>query len=90
MPTIVPEKLGPRLKPADIVKAQSLWAQYQQSHDVSTQQNQVAGIDPQTGRIWFGKTGLDIAHQQDAEGEVHPLYMVTVGKEYFVQKGGRR
>ena len=64
--------------------------EYQKTHDVSEHQDEVAGIDPQTGRIWFGNSGVDIAHQQTAEGEIHPLYMVTVGKEYFVFKGGRR
>jgi hypothetical protein len=45
---------------ADTQKALQIWAQYQREHDVSDRRGQVAGIDPVSGRFWFGESVVDI------------------------------
>lgn len=49
-----------------------------------------AGIDPTTGRVWFGEDISDIVDQMDAENAFTPLYFVRVGHDYYERKGGRR
>ena len=51
---------------------------------------QAAGIDPVSGRIWFGESATDIWQQMEAEGIDIPLYYVRVGYDYYVRKGGHR
>jgi hypothetical protein len=53
---------------ADSIKAKQIWAEYQQQHDLSGRMGQIAGIDPASGRIWFGESIQDIVSQRDAEG----------------------
>ncbi len=74
----------------DSAKARRIWADYQQSHDVSDRLGQAVGIDPETGRVWFGQSGIDIRRQQEAEGGWSPLYLLRVGQNYYIRKGGRR
>jgi hypothetical protein len=70
---------------ADTAKALQLWADYQGQHDVSSLMGQTAGIDPVSGRIWFGESATDIWQQMEAEGiDVPP----RVGPDYYVRKGG--
>ncbi len=76
--------------PAHLERAQRLWAEYQQDHDVSDRLGQTAAIDPVSGNIWFGESAKDIWRQQDAEGVRPPCYLVRVGKGYYLRKGGRR
>jgi hypothetical protein len=75
---------------ADVERAKAIWAEYQRTHDVSDRKGQIVGIDPASGRIWFGPTGKDIMFQQRAAGDHAPLYALTVGFDYYGRKEGRR
>ena len=79
-----------KLTEADVARAQQIWAQYQKEHDVSNRIGQAAGIDPFSGRVWFGDTGLDIRRQLQAEGIDAPFFCVRVGSDHYWRKGGRR
>jgi hypothetical protein len=74
----------------DVARAQVIWAEYQKQHDVSARNGQAVGIDPNSGRIWFGESIVDISRQLDAEGIHTPLYFVRVGHDYYYRKGGRQ
>ena len=39
---------------AESAKAKQIWALYQQQHDLSDRLGQTVGIDPVSGRLWFG------------------------------------
>ena len=75
---------------ADSVKAKQIWAEYQQQHDLSDRIGQTAGIDPDSGRIWFGESIRDIVLKRDAEGLNAPLFFERVGSETYFRKGGHR
>lgn len=77
-------------KEADSVKAKQIWAEYQQRHDLSDRMGQTAGIDPHSGRIWFGESIRDIVLQRNAEGLDSPLFFERVGSEVYFHKGSRR
>lgn len=74
----------------DVERARQIWAEYQKTHDVSDRKGQAVGIDPVSGRVWFGESGIDIYKQMEAEGTVAPVYLVRVGYDYYVRKGGHR
>ena len=74
----------------DSVKAREIWAQYQRQNDVSDRIGQAVGVDPVSGRIWFGRKALEIAQQMRAEGIDRPFFCVRVGSDYYGRKGGRR
>jgi hypothetical protein len=74
----------------DVERAQELWEAYQRQHDVSARKGQAAGIDPVTGRVWFGESALEIYDQMQAVGEFRPFYCVRVGYSYYCRKGGHR
>ena len=76
--------------PAHLARAKQIWAEYLKEHDVSERLGQTAAIDPISGRVWFGDSATDIWRQQDAEGTRTPCYIVRVGKDYYLRKGGRR
>jgi len=75
---------------SDTVRALKIWTEYQEQHDVSTRAGQTAGIDPLSGRVWFGESAQDIAEQMEAEGAISPFYAVRVGSEFYLRKGGHR
>ena len=75
---------------ADVRKAEQIWAEYQKQHDVSDRKGQAAGIDPWSGRVWFGESIEDIARQLEEKGLAGPLYFVRVGYDYYYRKGGHR
>jgi hypothetical protein len=75
---------------ADTQKARQFWAEYQRQHDVSDQIGQTAGIDPASGRIWFGASAQDIVAQMDAAGVTTPLYFVRIGFDPYLRKGRNR
>jgi len=79
-----------QLADVDIEKAQQIWTEYQNQHDVSDRKGRTVGIDPITGRVWFGERALDIAEQMRAEGIDRPFYCVRVGRDYYLRKGGHR
>lgn len=74
----------------DIERAKQIWAEYQKRHDVSDRLGQAVGIDPVSGRVWFGDSGIHIRKQMEAEGIEALIYLVRVGRDYYVRKGGRR
>lgn len=73
----------------DSAKAKQIWAEYQQQHDLSNRIGQTAGIDPHSGRIWFGESIRDIVLQRDAEGLDSPLFFERIGSEAYFHKGSR-
>jgi hypothetical protein len=75
---------------AETVRARELWEAYQRDHDVSAHLGQAVGIDPASGRVWFGESAQDIVLQLDTEGIATPLYFLRVGSDYYQRKGGRR
>ncbi len=75
---------------ADTERAKQFWANYSSTNDVSNLRGQTAGIDPKTGRVWFGKSASDIVAQMDRSGEFTPLYFVRVGHDWYFRKGVRR
>jgi len=74
----------------DTQRAQHSWAEYQRQHDVSSQQGQTAGIDPASGRLWFGVSAQEIMAQMEAAGVVTPLSFVRVGVDSSLRKGRQR
>lgn len=74
----------------DTASAKQIWADYQKEHDLSGRSGQTAGIDPKTGRIWFGESIADVVAQRDAEGLDSPLRFERIGSEAYYRKGGRR
>ena len=75
---------------SDSAKAKQIWGDYQRQHDLSARIGQTAGIDPRSGRIWFGASIRDIVAQRDAEGLDSPLFFERVGSEAYLHKGTRR
>ena len=75
---------------SDTQRAQQYWAEYQQQHDVSEKRGQTAGIDPVSGRVWFGASAREIVAKRAAEGLATPLYFIRVGSDYYLRKGGPR
>jgi hypothetical protein len=71
-------------------RAETIWSDYQQHHDLSGKDGQTAGIDLATGSVWFGDSIQDVVAQRDAEGFEAPLYFVRVGAATYYRKGGRR
>ncbi len=78
------------LSASDVARAKQIWSEYQAHHDVSDRKGQAVGVDPVSGRIWFGESALDIRRQMDAEGVDQALLVLRVGHDYYLRKGGRR
>ena len=78
------------LSESDVARAKQLWADYQKRHDISRRIGQAVGIDPVSGRIWFGDSATDIRLQMDEEGIEAALLVLRVGSGYYLRKGGRR
>ena len=74
---------------SDSATAKQIWIDYQRQHDLSARIGQTAGIDPRSGRIWFGLSVRDIVSQRDAEGLHSPLYFERVGSDAYLHKGTR-
>jgi hypothetical protein len=75
---------------ADTERAQAIWTEYQWRHEVSTQLGKTAGIDPSSGRVWFGESAADIRRQRRAEGAATPGDSARVGYDYGLGKGSHR
>jgi hypothetical protein len=73
----------------DIERAREIWTQYQADHDIGPLLGKTAGIDPVTGRTWFGESALDVHHKMQADGFDVPVYVVSVGHDYYLRKVGR-
>jgi hypothetical protein len=74
----------------DTQRAIAAWDEYQRSHDVSGLKGKTAGIEPESGRVWIGESGLDVSQQMESEGIHRPFYAVRIGYDYYIRKGGRR
>lgn len=75
---------------ADTERARKIWTEYQREHDTSSHHGQTAGIDPSSGRVWFGESAADIWRQRQAEGADSPVYCVRVGYDYYLRIGSHR
>lgn len=75
---------------ADSKRAQEIWSEYRYKYDVSAKVGQTVGIDPVSGRIWFGESIQDVIAHRDAGGSTAPLFFVRVGSETYYRKGGHR
>ena len=62
-------------------------SQYQKQHDVSDRKGQAVGIDPLTGRVWFGESIVDINDQLEAEGIVTPPLLCSRRLRLLLSKG---
>ena len=74
---------------ANSAQARQMWVEYQQQHDLSGRSGQTAGIDPRSGRIWFGESVRDIIAQRDAEGLTSPLFFERIGSQTYYRKRSR-
>jgi hypothetical protein len=68
----------------------STWTEYEKSHDLSTKIGQTAGIEPVSGRIWFGASIEDVIAQRNSAGSELPLFFERVGSPTYYRKGGHR
>jgi hypothetical protein len=75
---------------ADSHRAQPICSDYSQMHDLSAKAGQTAGIEPATGRIWFGGSIQEVIADRNAAGCEAPLFFVRVGSATYSRKGGRR
>jgi hypothetical protein len=75
---------------ADSTRAQQIWSEYQQHHDLPERIGQTAGIDPVSGAIWFGDSIQDVIAQRAADGSASPLFFVRVGSATYYRKGSHR
>ena len=60
----------------DTEHALRVWEEYQRHHGVSAQQGLAVGIDPDTGRVWFGTSASAIRKELIAgpvRGSVHSV-----------------
>ncbi len=73
----------------DSLTAKQIWTAYQQQHDLSERVGQTVGIDPISGRLWFGESIQDVVSQRDAEGLDSPLFFERVGSRVYFRKGVR-
>ena len=71
---------------ADSSRAQQIWSEYEEHHDVSEKVGQTAGIEPQSGRIWFGDSIQDVIAQRHADGSAAPLFFVRVGSATYYRR----
>lgn len=76
--------------PADTERAKAFWTDYQLNHDLSDRRGQAAGIDPETGEVFFGNSAADISRQLSAKGRQRLLFFVRVGSESYARKVGKR
>ena len=75
---------------ADSRNAKRIWAEYQKQHDITERIGQTAGIDPKSGRIWFGDSISEIVEHRRAEGMTSPLFFELVGFKAYFRKGGHQ
>lgn len=75
---------------SDTAKAEQIWSNYQQQHDLSDSTGKTAGIDPCSGAVWIGETIQDVLAQRNADGVDALLFFERVGSEAYYRKGGRR
>jgi hypothetical protein len=74
---------------ADTARAREIWAEYQRQHDISDRLGQAVGIDPISGRVWFGESAVAIRQQLDEAGMSNLLFFLRVGSDYYMKKRGQ-
>lgn len=73
---------------ADSKRALEIWSEYQQQHaDISDKTGMTAGIEPVSGRIWFGDSIQDVIARRDGDGSDAPLFFMRVGSASYFRKG---
>ncbi|MDE0009898.1 MAG: hypothetical protein OXU36_02060 [Candidatus Poribacteria bacterium] len=77
----------PNWTDTDSRKCKQIWAEYQKQHDITDRIGQTAGIDPKSGRIWFGDSALEIVEKRETECLTSPLFFERVGYEAYFRKG---
>lgn len=83
--------VSPQTGPAvDVERACAIWDEYRRQHDITPLVDQTAGIEPISGRIWFGESAADVYQKKIADGIEAPMYVVRVGYDYYVRKGRHR
>ena len=80
----------PNWTEADSHKCKQIWAEYQKQHDTTERIGQTAGIDPKSGRIWFGDSISEIVEHRRTEGLTSPLFFERVGFRTYFRKGGHQ
>lgn len=75
---------------ADSNRAQEIWSEYQQHHDLSQRVGQTVGIDPASGCVWIGDSIQDVIAQRDFESSEAPLFFMRVGSATYYRKGCHR
>ena len=64
----------PNWTEADSRKCKRIWKKKKKQHDITERIGQTAGIDPKSGRIWFGDSALEIVKKRETEGLTSPLF----------------
>ena len=80
----------PNWTEADSRKCKQIWTEYQKQHNITERIGQTAGIDPRSGRIWFGDSIQEIVQQRQVEGLTSPLFFELVGFKAYFRKGGHQ
>ena len=75
---------------ADTSRAQEIWSEYIQQHDLSQKAGMTAGIDPDSGSIWFGDSIQEVIGRRDTDGSAAPLFFMRVGSATYYRKGAHR
>ncbi len=81
----IPAQSDPRTQ-----RALEIWREYERTHDVTALHGKAVGIDPDSGRVWFGDRARDVAQAARADGVTSRLLTIRVGLGYYQRKGGRR
>ena len=71
----------------EVATAYQVWSDYQKNNDLSEQKGLAVGIDPDSGRVWFGDSAAEIIQNREAEGISSPLLFLRVGYDYYLRKG---
>ena len=72
----------------DSRKCKQIWAEYQKQHDITQRIGQTAGIDPKSGKIWFGDSIFEIVEHRRTQGLTSPLFFERIGFSAYFRKGG--
>lgn len=78
-----------KMTEAETEQALHIWEEFRRQNDLSERKGQAVGIEPISGRIWFGETARDIRGQLDAEGIDRPFLCARVGASAYLVKKGR-
>jgi hypothetical protein len=80
----------PTVPQVDVERARAAWSDYCRQHDITKLKGKTAGIEPVSGRIWFGDSAVDVHDKMLADGVNALAYFIRVGYDHYVRKGGHR